>query len=128
MFARSVVAQQKPAVPNPGASRPAGGVDREKMWPAPTAEDWKKPVLITFQRTWADAVAVARETGKPIMICVNMDGEIASEYYAGIAYRDPDIAKLFDDVRLRDRVGVPAQPARLRRARPPRSCARASAA
>ncbi len=66
------------------------------MWPAPTAEDWAKPVQITWQRTWADAVAVSRETGKPIMVAVNMDGEIASEHYAGIRYRDPEVGKLFD--------------------------------
>ena len=53
-------------------------IGREEMWPAPTAEDWAKPCLMTWQRTWADAVAVAEETGKPILICINMDGEIAS--------------------------------------------------
>ncbi|MHC4953552.1 MAG: tetratricopeptide repeat protein [Planctomycetota bacterium] len=66
------------------------------MWPAPTAEDWKKPVLLTFQRTWKDAVAVSKETNKPILVCINMDGEIASEHYAGIRYRQPDIAKLYE--------------------------------
>jgi len=72
------------------------GVSREQMWFAPTAEDWQRPVLITFQRTWEDAVAVARETGKPILICVNMDGEIASEHYAGIRYREPEKAALYE--------------------------------
>jgi len=65
------------------------------MWPAPTAVDWARPCLLTFQRTWADARAVSQETGKPILICVNMDGEIASEHYAGIRYRDPAIAALY---------------------------------
>ena len=69
-------------------SPPQGGA-REATWRAPTAEDFARPVLITFQRTWTDAVAVAKETGKPILICVNMDGEIASEHYAGVRYRDP---------------------------------------
>jgi len=69
---------------------------REQMWPAPTAEDWKKPCLVHWQRTWDDAVAVSKETGKPILICVNMDGEIASEHYAGIRYRDPSIVALYD--------------------------------
>lgn len=80
-------------------SSPAGlpqGVTREQMWPAPTAEDWKKPCLIPWQRTYADALAVARETKKAMLICVNMDGEIASEHYAGIRYRDPAIAKLYE--------------------------------
>ncbi|MBK9383454.1 MAG: hypothetical protein IPN34_01320 [Planctomycetes bacterium] len=71
-------------------------VDREAMWFAPKAEDWAKPCLLTFQRTWDDAVAVARETGKPILICVNMDGEIASEHYAGVRYRQPEIAALYE--------------------------------
>ncbi len=70
--------------------------NREAMWPAPTAADWKKPVPIVFQRTWEDAVSLAQETGKAILICINMDGEIASEHYAGIRYRQPEIAKLYD--------------------------------
>jgi tetratricopeptide (TPR) repeat protein len=75
---------------------PGMRTSREAMWPAPTAEDWKKPCLITWQRTWQDALAVSRETGKPILVCVNMDGEIASEHYAGKRYRDPEIAKLYE--------------------------------
>ncbi len=75
---------------------PNPGVDREKMWWAPTAEDWKKPVLITFQRTWEDALAVSRETQKAILVCVNMDGEIASEHYAGVRYRQAEIAALYE--------------------------------
>jgi hypothetical protein len=82
------------ALASAAAAQP--GVDREAMWFAPTAEDWKKPVLITFQRTWEDALAVAKETGKAILICVNMDGEIASEHYAGVRYRQPDIAALYE--------------------------------
>ena len=72
------------------------GASRESMWPAPTAEDWKKPCLVHWQRTWDDAVAVSKESGKPILICVNMDGEVASEHYAGIRYRDPSITALYD--------------------------------
>jgi tetratricopeptide (TPR) repeat protein len=75
---------------------PPPGIDREKMWPAPTAEDWKKPCLIHWQRTWDDAVAVSKATGKPIMVCVNMDGEVASEHYAGVRYRDPESARLYE--------------------------------
>lgn len=73
-----------------------GTVGRTGMWPAPTAEDWKKPVLITFQRTWEDALAVSRETKKAILVCINMDGEIASEHYAGVRYRQPEIAELYE--------------------------------
>lgn len=72
------------------------GIGREQMWYAPTAADWDRPVLLTFQRTWQDAIAVSQETGKAILICVNMDGEIASEHYAGIRYRQPEIAVLYE--------------------------------
>ena len=80
--------------PNPTGA--AGGLTREQMWPAPTAADWEKPCLITWQRTYEDALAVSRETGKPILVCVNMDGEIASEHYAGIRYRQPEITALYE--------------------------------
>ena len=72
-----------------------GGLSREQMWPAPTAADWKKPCLIKFQRNWDDAVEVSKKSGRPILICINMDGEIASEHYAGIRYRQKDIAALY---------------------------------
>jgi hypothetical protein len=88
--------QPKPSPFPPPETSEAPRSDRAKMWPAPTAEDWKKPCLITWQRTWADAVAVAKETGKPILICINMDGEVASEHFAGIRYRQPEIAKLYE--------------------------------
>lgn len=84
-----VVAAQE-SVPRPQ------GLVPEQMWYAPTAEDWAKPVAIRWQRTWEDAVAVSQQTKKPILVCVNMDGEIASEHYAGVRYRDPEIAKLWE--------------------------------
>lgn len=78
-----------------GVPAPPGLVP-EQMWPAPTAADWQKPVLIQWQRTWDDAVRLSKETQRPILVCVNMDGEIASEHYAGIRYRDPEITKLYE--------------------------------
>lgn len=86
--------QQEPA-PKVGDTT-SDGLTREQMWRAPTAEDWAKPCLIPWERTWEDAFAVAQETGKPLLICVNMDGEIASEHYAGIRYRQPEIAELYE--------------------------------
>jgi len=71
------------------------GAAREVMWYAPTAEDWAKPVRIEWERTWDAAVEVARAAQKPILVCINMDGEIASEHYAGVRYRDPAVAALF---------------------------------
>lgn len=76
--------------------RQGDGLAREEMWRAPTEAEWAKPVLIPFQRTWEDAVAVSDKTGKPILICVNMDGEIASEHYAGVRYRQPEVAALYE--------------------------------
>ena len=102
LFAPTAHAQGGGGAPSPDALKqgsPAAmpqGATRESMWPAPTAEDWKKPCLVHWQRTWDDAQAVSKETGKPILICVNMDGEIASEHYAGIRYRDPSIVALYD--------------------------------
>jgi hypothetical protein len=78
-----------------GVPAPPGLVP-EQMWPAPTAADWQKPVQIRWQRTWQDAVRLSQATKKPLLVCVNMDGEIASEHYAGIRYRDPEIAKLYE--------------------------------
>ncbi|MEZ6014699.1 MAG: hypothetical protein R3F49_06280 [Planctomycetota bacterium] len=83
-------AQDDPTLPGTGP-----GAAREAMWFAPTAEDWAKPVLIHWERTWEDAVAVSQETQKPILVCINMDGEIASEHYAGVRYRQPEVAALF---------------------------------
>ncbi|MCC7061709.1 MAG: hypothetical protein IT456_02825 [Planctomycetes bacterium] len=78
-----------------GVPAPPGLVP-EQMWPAPTAADWQKPVLIQWQRTWDDAVRLSKETKRPILVCVNMDGEIASEHYAGIRYRDPEITRFYE--------------------------------
>jgi len=68
----------------------------ESMWPAPTADDWEKPVLVTWQRTFEDAFKVAAELGKPVLVCVNMDGEPASEHWAGVKYRTSETARLLE--------------------------------
>ena len=94
LVATTAFAQTQPKQPAQQAY-PAPGFSREAMWPAPTAEDWKLPCLIQWQRTWDDAQIVSRETKKPILICVNMDGEVASEHYAGIRYRRPETASLY---------------------------------
>ncbi len=69
---------------------------REAIWFAPTAEDWKKPCLVRWQRSFEDAIAVSKQTGRPILVCVNMDGEIASEHYAGVRYREPASAAFLE--------------------------------
>lgn len=95
----SAFPQNNAAASSPYAFNTAGlpeGTTREQMWWAPKEDDWKKPCLVTFQRTWEDAVAVAQETQRAILVCVNMDGEIASEHYAGIRYRTPETAALYE--------------------------------
>lgn len=72
------------------------GLREEDMWPAATAEGWKKPCLVRWQRTFDDALAVARAQNRPLMVVVNMDGEIASEHFAGVRYRQPETAALLN--------------------------------
>lgn len=101
-LALSQEAPAEPPAPAEGeAAKPelgdrVGTVGREGMWRAPTAEDWAKPVLMQWERTWEDAVAVAQEEQKAILCCINMDGEIASEHYAGVRYRQPEVAELYE--------------------------------
>lgn len=52
--------------------------------------------LIPWQRNLDDALALARATGKPILICANDDGEAASEQLANRKYRDPGFARLVE--------------------------------
>jgi hypothetical protein len=80
------------ALPSSTSLAQTPNVSREQMWFAPTREDWEKPCLIHWERTYEDAVAVARASGKALLVCVNMDGEIASEHYAGVRYRRPETA------------------------------------
>jgi hypothetical protein len=72
------------------------GLTEEVMWPAATAEGWAKPVLVKWQRTFEDALAAAKERNAPVMVAVNMDGEIASEHFAGVRYRDAETAELLN--------------------------------
>ena len=66
--------------------------------PASAAQDGAKdeaaPVLLRWERTLQDAEALSRETGRPILICVNTDGEAASERFASRIYTDEGFAEL----------------------------------
>ncbi len=81
-------------VPTPGDDE--GTLTREEMWRAPTAAEWASPCLITWQRSFEDAWKVSEATGKRVLVCVNMDGEIASEHYAGVRYRQKQAADLYE--------------------------------
>jgi len=50
--------------------------------------------LMPWQRSLDDAIAVAKRTGKPLLICVNIDGESASETLASYQYRNPAFVEL----------------------------------
>lgn len=88
--------QEQPTPPTPPGTGTRPNVNREEMWFAPSAEDWKKPCLVKWQRNWEDALALQRQTARALLVCVNMDGEIASEHYAGVRYRRPETASLYD--------------------------------
>jgi hypothetical protein len=56
---------------------------------------WReRPPLMEWQRTLDDGLALSKETGKPLLICVNADGEPASENLAWGRYRDPAFVEL----------------------------------
>jgi len=60
----------------------------------PSAEDRGRVPLMPWQRNLDDALALSAATGKPLLICVNMDGEMASESLALSRYRDPAFVEL----------------------------------
>ncbi len=53
-----------------------------------------EPVLIPWERTLEDAEAISRASGRPLLICVNTDGEAASEFMLQRRYNDPEFAAL----------------------------------
>lgn len=54
--------------------------------PAPAAP---APARIEWQRSLADALAVQSATGLPLLVVVNMDGEVFNERFAKSTYKDP---------------------------------------
>jgi hypothetical protein len=49
---------------------------------------------IQWQRSLADALAVQQATGLPLLLCVNMDGEVFCDRFATTTYRDPAFVAL----------------------------------
>ena len=64
--------------------------------PSAAAPPSGAPVQVAWQRTLADAEALSRATGKPLLVCVNMDGEMACERFAGTKYKTPSFVELTD--------------------------------
>ena len=82
-----------------------GAVSDAEFTPAPTAPprvtNWAvteemrgRTPLMPWQRSLEDALALSQETGKPLLICVNTDGEAASDNLAFDRYRDPAFIEL----------------------------------
>jgi tetratricopeptide (TPR) repeat protein len=51
---------------------------------------------MAWQRNLPDALAMSERTGKPLLVCVNMDGEVACERIASGRYHDPEFIALAD--------------------------------
>lgn len=47
------------------------------------------PPQVEWQRSLADALAVQQATKKPLLLCVNQDGEVFCDRFAAETYRDP---------------------------------------
>ena len=76
------------------AQPPGAFAQLEGDWHRPTPEDWTKPCLIPWQRNLQDALALVEATGKPLLVCVNMNDETACDSLASRRYRDPAFARL----------------------------------
>ena len=51
---------------------------------------------VPWQRTLEDGLALSKASGKPLLVCVNNDGEPASDSLARGRYRDPEFLKLME--------------------------------
>ncbi|MBK8095819.1 MAG: HEAT repeat domain-containing protein [Planctomycetes bacterium] len=49
---------------------------------------------IQWQRSLADALTVQRATGRPLLLCVNMDGEVFCERFANTTYKSTEFMAL----------------------------------
>ncbi|MFQ5506499.1 MAG: hypothetical protein ACE5F1_17150 [Planctomycetota bacterium] len=74
----------------------AWGQAQRARYPAVGPRQWMKPPLIQWQRSLDDALHLVQKTKRPLLICVNMDGEVACRVFAGVKYRDPGFAKLVE--------------------------------
>ncbi|HLQ38556.1 MAG TPA: hypothetical protein VK348_12185 [Planctomycetota bacterium] len=68
--------------PTPPAPVPAGA-------PAPAAK-----ATVQWQRSLTDALAVQQASGLPLLLCVNMDGEVFNDRFATEKYPDPEFAQV----------------------------------
>lgn len=78
----------------PARGAPAPGRATAEAWPVATEADRAKPALVPWQRSLDDALALSQQTGRPLLVCVNMDGETASDALALVRYKDADFVEL----------------------------------
>ena len=56
----------------------------------PPAQAPRRPAQrVAWQRSLADALALQSQTGLPLLIAVNMDGEVFNDRFAATTYKDP---------------------------------------
>ena len=59
----------------------------------PPEEQNAAPTQIAWQRTLEDALAVQKSTGLPLLVVVNMDGEVFNERLANTTYHQRPVAR-----------------------------------
>jgi hypothetical protein len=57
--------------------------------PAPQSPGRESAARMPWQRTLADALATQEATGLPLLVVVNMDGEVFNDRFATTTYQDP---------------------------------------
>src|SRR5690349_8393896 len=62
--------------------------------PATATPAQTDPRQILWQRSLDDALALCKQSGAPLLVALNMDGESASERITKENYRDPEFVKL----------------------------------
>ncbi|MFT5287715.1 MAG: tetratricopeptide (TPR) repeat protein [Planctomycetota bacterium] len=70
-------------------------VEAQKKTPRTRRAELAGPIM-PWQRNLKDALAISKRTGKPLLICVNIDDESASETLARYQYQDPNFVKLVE--------------------------------
>ncbi len=61
---------------------------------SPLASGQDASPKMPWQRNLSDALAISKRTGKPLLLCVNMNGEVACERIAARRYHDPKFIAL----------------------------------
>ncbi|MBK7645285.1 MAG: hypothetical protein IPJ19_19960 [Planctomycetes bacterium] len=74
------------------AGAPQSSTPAARAAPAARHEDLSHQIL--WQRSLEDALALAKSSGRPLLVAMNMDGESASERITKENYRDPEFVAL----------------------------------